>query len=638
MQIKSGNIIVENFRGMSAGQQTEVVFTVLCGVSITAGFILSQAGIISHFTERLFYVFAYLTGGYFGFIHSVRYMLKRKLNIDVLMILAAIGAAFIDSWLEGAILLFLFSLSHALQHFALSKSRKEIRALMNLRPEKALVRFNDGSEELKDVEDLKIGDRIVVKPGERIPIDGEVVSGTSSVDQSTITGESLPVNKTKGDELFAATMNQNGVLEVKVTRLAGETTLAKIIRMVEEAQSEKAETQRFLDKFEPKYAGGVILSVIAVILIPWLIFSQEFEPVFYRAMTLLVVASPCALIISTPASILSAIARSAKGGVLFKGGTYLEQAAVINTFAFDKTGTLTTGRSEVSDIISFNSFSDREVLSFAASAEEHSEHHIAAAILRKAEKDGIKPPRAENVQAEIGKGIVASLNGSVIKVGNQKLFESEKTQLKPDELNQFEKIENEGKTVIFVAHDNEIIGLISIADQIRPEAAESIQKLRDLGIKDIVIISGDTEKVAKAVGKQLNIENVYAGLLPDQKVEVIKRFAKEKQIAMVGDGVNDAPALAASNIGIAMGAAGTDVALETADIVLMSDDLNRLPWLIDLARRSRTVVWQNIIFSLSVIALLVGSVFLFEMPLTLGVIAHEGSTLLVVLNGLRLLQ
>ena len=623
---------------MSAGQQQEVLLTFLCGVSIIAGYILAAFDFIGHSAERYFYMFAYLTGGYHGFVHSVRYLLRMKLNIDVLMILAAIGAAIIDSWLEGAILLFLFSLSHALQHFALSKSRKEIRALMNLRPEKALVRFNDGSEELKDVEDLIIGDRIVVKPGERIPIDGEVVSGTSSVDQSTITGESMPVNKTKGDELFAATMNQNGVLEVKVTRLAGETTLAKIIRMVEEAQSEKAETQRFLDKFEPKYAGGVILSVIAVILIPWLIFSQEFEPVFYRAMTLLVVASPCALIISTPASILSAIARSAKGGVLFKGGTYLEQAAVINTFAFDKTGTLTTGRSEVSDIISFNSFSDREVLSFAASAEEHSEHHIAAAILRKAEKDGIKPPRAENVQAEIGKGIVASLNGSVIKVGNQKLFESEKTQLKPDELNQFEKIENEGKTVIFVAYDDQVIGLISIADQIRPEAAESIQKLRDLGIKDIVIISGDTEKVAKAVGKQLNIENVYAGLLPDQKVEVIKRFAKEKQIAMVGDGVNDAPALAASNIGIAMGAAGTDVALETADIVLMSDDLNRLPWLIDLARRSRTVVWQNIIFSLSVIALLVGSVFLFEMPLTLGVIAHEGSTLLVVLNGLRLLQ
>ena len=638
MKIRSGNFIISNFLGMSGGQQREVILTFLCGVAIITGYILAFADLISHSTERYFYVFAYLTGGYHGFIHSVRYMLRRKLNIDVLMILAAIGAAIIDSWLEGAILLFLFSLSHALQHFALSKSRKEIRALMNLRPEKALVRLDDGTEELKNVDDLNIGDRIVVKPGERIPIDGEVISGTSSVDQSTITGESIPVRKSIGDPLFAATMNQNGVLEIKVTRRAGETTLAKIIRMVEEAQSEKAQTQRFLDKFEPKYAGGVILTVIALILIPWLVFSHEFEPVFYRAMTLLVVASPCALIISTPASILSAIASSAKAGVLFKGGTYLEQAAVINTFAFDKTGTLTTGRSEVSDIITFNSYTENEVLSFAASAEEHSEHHIGAAILRKAEKTGIKPPRAENVRAEIGKGIIADLNGSVIKVGNQKLFEQEKELLKPDELSRFEQLENEGKTVILVSRDERLIGMISIADQVRPEAAEAIQKLKDLGINDFAIITGDTETVAKNVGSQLKIENVHAGLLPDQKVEVIKRFTKEKQIAMVGDGVNDAPALAASNIGIAMGAAGTDVALETADIVLMSDDLNRLPWLIDLARRSKKVVWQNIIFSLSVIALLVGSVFLFELPLTLGVIAHEGSTLIVVLNGLRLLQ
>ena len=625
---------------MASGHKLEVLLTILCGISIIIGFTGRILSWFDHDTERLFYIFAYLTGGYFGFIGSIIYLLRGKLNIDVLMILAAIGAAIIDSWLEGAILLFLFSLSHSLQHFAMNKSRKAIRSIMQLRPDKALRVDQHSSEQLVPVESLAIGDTIIVKPGERIPIDGEIISGSGSVDQATITGESVPVTKQKGDNLFAATINLDGVLRVKVTKRAGETTLAKIIKLVEEAQSEKAETQRFLDRFEPKYAAGVIVSVILLIIIPVLVFSQPFEPVFYRAMTLLVVASPCALIISTPASILSGIARSARGGVLFKGGVYLEQAGLINTIAFDKTGTLTTGHPEVTDLIVFQNseLTDKELLQFAASAEEHSEHHIANAILRKAEAESVNFDGAKDVKAIIGKGVEAIVNGHKVAAGNRKLVEIPEGFLSDEDQKKIYELEEAGKTVIFVRIGNKPVGVIAIADQLKAGAKDAIRALREIGINEFVIVTGDTEKVARNIADQLGIENVYANLLPDEKVDVIRRLSEERQVAMVGDGVNDAPALAVSNMGIAMGAAGTDVALETADVVLMADDLEKIPWLILLARRSKNVVWQNIIFSLAVIVLLIGSVFLFDLPLPLGVLAHEGSTILVVLNGLRLLQ
>lgn len=634
------NIIKSGFRGMASGHKFEVVLTLLCGIAIVVGFTGRITGLLDHNTERLFYIFAYLTGGYHGFVESIKYLLRRKLNIDVLMILAAIGAAIIDSWLEGAILLFLFSFSHSLQHFAMNKSRNAIREIMKLRPDKALLVEEDGIEKTVPVESLQKGNIIIVKPGERIPIDGMVVSGRGSVDQATITGESLPVSKEKGDPLFAATINLDGVLRVEVTKRAGETTLAKIIKLVEEAQSEKAETQRFLDCFEPKYAAGVILSVILLIIIPVFLFSQPFEPVFYRAMTLLVVASPCALIISTPSSILSGIARSAQGGVLFKGGAYLEQAGLINTIAFDKTGTLTTGQPTVTDLICFQSSGMREseLLHYAASAEEHSEHHIAKAIIKRAKADSISYGGAGNVKAIFGKGVVAIVDGHKVAVGNRKLIEVEEQFLTDEEKSKISIIEESGKTVIFVTIDDKPVGVIAIADELKKGAAEAIQALREMGIKDFAIVTGDTDNVANHIAGRLGIDHVYANLLPDEKVDVIRKLSEKKQVAMVGDGVNDAPALAVSNLGIAMGAAGTDVALETADVVLMADDLQRIPWLIKLARRSKTIVWQNITFSLAVIVLLIGSVFLFEMPLTLGVLAHEGSTILVVLNGLRLLQ
>lgn len=620
--------------------------TILCTLSLATGFFGSVLGILADDTARYFYMAAYLTGGYAGTIQSVKALVKFEINVDVLMILAAIGAAIIDNWLEGATLLFLFSLSNTLQDYAMGRSRRAIRSLMKLRPDKALVRLEDGTETHRAVEELKIGDLIIVKPGERIPIDGQVQSGVSTVDQAAITGESAPVTKEPGSEVFAATMNENGVLDIEVTRLAGDTTLAKIIKLVEEAQSQKAETQRFLDEFESKYAIGVILFTIGLILVPYFILNHSFDPTFYRAMTILVVASPCALIISTPASILSAIANAARNGILFKGGAFLEQAASLTTIAFDKTGTLTTGQSVVTDIIPMNNQNghgagpntENELLALAASAEQHSEHHLGAAILREARKRNITFPKAENVRAEIGKGVLARIGSDEVKVGNRKLFNGLMDRLDEQQETTITQLEQSGKTIIYITRNGQLNGLLVFADQIREQAPDTLDQLRALGIKKFVILTGDLEGVARSVAKELKIDNYYAQLMPEQKVDIIRGIAEKEAVAMVGDGVNDAPALASSHLGIAMGAVGTDVALETADVVLMADDLAKLPFVINLARRAKKVVWQNIIFSLAVIVVLVLSVFFFSLPLPLGVVGHEGSTLIVVLNGLRLLR
>lgn len=594
-------------------------------------------------TTIILYIFAYLSGGYAGTVESIRALMKFNLNVDVLMILAALGAASIGEWMEGAILLFLFSLSNTLQDYALGKSRREIKSLMKLRPDEALVRNPDGSEVKRLVEDLSKGDIIIVRPGEHIPIDGEITDGNTSVNQAAITGESIPVKKEPGDDVFAASLNENGVISVRVTKLADETTLAKIIKMVEQAQGSKAATQRFLDDFEPWYATGVIIAVILLILLPWFFSNQPFDDIFYRAMTVLVVASPCALVISTPASVLSAIANAAKNGILFKGGAYLEQAASIDIIAFDKTGTLTKGNLAVTDIIPFkngnsDAISESELLSMAASVEEHSEHHLAAAILKKAGEKNIEYGSASQVQSEAGKGISAQLKDKTIQVGNEKLFNTNSKYWENGIQKEADKLKMQAKTVIYVVIDDKPAGLIAVADEIREQAQAAIKKLKALQITRLLMLTGDTTGVARSIADQINMNEFHAELLPDEKVDFIKQLVQEGSVAMVGDGVNDAPALAASHMGIAMGTAGTDVALETADVVLMGDDLNKLPYLIELARKSRRIVWQNIIFSLAVIAMLVASVFLFALPLPIGVVGHEGSTLLVVLNGLRLLK
>lgn len=639
----------------------QTVLTVVCTLSLISGYLVEKVFNPESVLILPFYALAYISGGWFGMISSFQMLKKFRINVDVLMIVAAIGAALIDKWAEGAILLFLFSLSNTLQSYAMGRSRKAIQSLIKLRPNDALVIKADGVQERVLVEQLRVGDIIAVMPGERLPIDGSVIHGDSSIDQSAITGESIPVHKQIGDNVFAGTINKNGSIQIRVTKTSEDTTLAKIIHMVEEAQARKAHSQRILDNFEPKYAASVILATIALILIPWGFLHQPFDPVFYRAMKILVVASPCALIISTPASILSAIANAAKNGILFKGGVDLEQAARINTIAFDKTGTLTRGEPAVTDVVAlvdmmepangqsavshnpgrWNSSKSEgadEVLRMAAVAESQSEHHLGAAIIKEAERRKLEYDETANVHIVPGQGIVAETDDMKIRIGNRPFVVDDIGNWPEEAFDLGRKFEEAGKTVVYINKSGEPLGLIAIADVIRDEARDALKKLRSFGIKQMVMLTGDAEKVAKSVVEELGITTYYAQLLPEQKVDCIRDLSVKDAVAMVGDGVNDAPALAASSLGVAMGAAGTDVALETADVVLMSDDLEKLPYMLRLARKARRVVWQNIIFSLFVIVVLVASVFLFAIPLTLGVIGHEGSTVLVVFNGLRLLR
>lgn len=622
--------------------------TIICGSALALGFIGNITGILTSGIVVGLYIIAYISGGYEGLAHTLRDLKKFQINIDFLMIAAAIGAAIIGQWLEGAILLFLFSLSETLEDYALGKSRSAISSLMDLRPQQGLVLHPDGSEETVPVEDLKVGQIIIVKPGEHIPIDGKIIEGTSTIDQSAITGESVPVEKKVGDTVFAATLNEYGAIQIKVTKPANDTTLAKIIELVEKAQKNKAVTQRFLDRFEPIYAVSVVAIVALFILVPWLILKQNFDPVFYRAMTLLVVASPCALIISTPASIISAIANGARNGILFKGGAHVEQTVTIKTIAFDKTGTLTKGEPAVTDIVPIDSswnnsenpdsITEKKLLEIAAGCEQYSEHHLAEAIVQKATESNLTPIKVQNLQSIPGQGVFADWNGKNVQVGNHKLFNDSLSKWAKEIHKKADELIAEGKTVVFVVLEKKPIGIIALADQIRPKARETLDELRKLGIAHIAMLTGDNKGVARNIAGQLGVDQIYAELLPDQKVEIINQLKKNGNVAMVGDGVNDAPALATSDLGIAMGAAGTDVALETADIVLMGDDLTKLPYLLKLVRKAKKVVWQNITFSLTVIVVLIAGVFWIDLPLTAGVVGHEGSTLIVVLNGLRLLR
>lgn len=649
-------------QAQSQFNRAEAILTVLCALFLIAGWVGDQLGVIPLIHTAL-YLGSYLTGGYVGTVTALHALRERRLDVNVLMIVAALGAASIDYWAEGATLLFLFSLSNTLQSYAMERSRNAIRALMKLRPNEATLLTPDGSQLIVPIEQLQIGDRILIKPGERIAMDGRVASGASAVDQAAITGEAMPVEKTIGEIVFAGTVNGYGAMEVLVTRLAQDTTLARVINLVEQAQGRKATTQRFLDEFEPRYALGVIALSIVTLLISYFVLRHPWDQSFYRAMSLLVVASPCALVISTPASILSAIANAARNGILFKGGTYLEQAASIRGLAFDKTGTLTLGKPRVTDVIVASDVlgekwfdadffrrldpqgpstpergTTAEMLQLAASVERHSEHPLGNAILAETEKHQIELIEVNDVTAIPGKGVVGIVNGAQIQIGNKRMME-ETAQVWPEPLRRAAReLEAAGKTVVGISRNNHPLGFIAFADTLRPNALQALNALRARGIKRIVMLTGDTRRVASAVAKELNIDEYYADLLPEDKVKLIERLAKQDATAMIGDGVNDAPALAVSHLGIAMGAIGSDVALETADVVLMRDDLMRLPYLIDLARRARRIVWQNIAFSLTVIVVLIFSVFAITLPLPLGVVGHEGSTLLVVMNGLRLLR
>ncbi len=590
----------------------------------------------------VFFVVAYLTGGHDGAREALRDLRHGALNVDFLMIASAIGAAAIGEWAEGATLLFLFSLSGALEEFAMDRTRNAIESLTALRPTEATVRLG-GQERRVPIEAVRPGDVVVVRPGEQVTVDGVVVRGQTSVDQAAITGESIPVSKGLGDEVFAGTMNQEGAVDVRCSKEAKDSTLAKVIDLVAEAQSERAPTQRLIDRFAHPYAVGVLVTVTLVLLVGVFLLERPFMDVFYRAITLLVVASPCALVISTPASILSAIAAGARNGVLFKGGVHLENAATIDTVAFDKTGTLTTGRPELLDIVVFDSLSETEFLRLVASAERRSEHPIARALVRAAQTRDLALVEPEHFQSMPGQGVRATVEGRRLLVGNERLLLGQSDgnggrPLPPE----VAALQAEGKTVIFVSDDHHsarLLGVLAVADMVRPIAAQAVRELRSIGVKNIVMLTGDHRLVADRIAGELGIDQVHADLLPVGKVQVVKDYLDQGvRPAMVGDGVNDAPALALATVGIAMGAAGTDVALETADVVLMSDDLSKLPFALRLSRRSRRIIAQNMAFALGMMVFLALATLSVGIPLPLGVVGHEGSTLIVVLNGLRLLR
>lgn len=620
-------------------QNLEPILVVITALAIATSLLLEA---IEASADLILFVnlTSYLAGGFYGVQEGTKSLRGKELNVDLLMVLAAGGAALVDQWHEGAILLFLFSLSNVLQAYALGRSRRAIKSLLDLRPDTAKVRRGDDVIECH-VEELQVGDIVILQPGERVPIDGKVIKGTSTINQASITGEAIPVLKQIGDDVYAGTLNENGTLDLEVTRLAADSTLARIIKLVETAQGHKAETQRFLDTFEQYYAMVVIAFTLFLIVVPPMLTTVDFADNFYRAMVILVVASPCALIISTPASILSAIANGARKGILFKGGAHLEDMATIKAIALDKTGTITTGEPGVTQILPLNDFSEQELLRLAASVESRSEHPLAAAIVNAAQKMNLETHEPDNFQAIPGRGLQADYQGERVLVGTELLMTDNGIKLPESVISHKRTLEQGGQSVILIHHQTDgLLGMIAVADTPRPEAIELVAQLHRVGVKHVVMLTGDNEHAASTIASKAGFDEFYANLLPEQKVEKLKELqAKYGAVAMVGDGVNDAPALATASIGIAMGAAGTDVALETADVVLMSSELNKIPYAIALSKRARRIVWQNIAFSLGVIMTLVIVALLpfINLPLPIGVVGHEGSTLIVVANGLRLL-
>lgn len=621
-------------------QHSLMIATVLTGIFLSLGWVLGMLDLISDRTQLIFYVLTYLFGGTYATYTAIKELLQKHVDIDLLMVTAAIGAATIGGWAEGGVLLFLFSLGNALEHYALGRTHRAVRALMEMSPDEATV-LRDDEEVQVPVEQLAIGDIVITRPGERVPVDGTVRSGSSSIDESAITGESIGVEKAVGDSVFAGTVNGNGYLRIRVDRPSTETTLSKIIRIVEEARGQQSRAQRFTDRFEGPYAIGVIVASALLVIIPVLALGRDFDDMFYRAMTLLVVASPCALIISTPASILSALANAARMNVLFKGAVHLENAGVVDVVAFDKTGTLTEGKPRVTDVVPETGVSEHDLLRYAAAVERMSEHPLADAIVSYADRSGVEPipdDQTTDLEAVTGRGIRATVEGSPVRIGNEAMLEFDGISVPTEIRQRVDRLREAGKTVMYVARDR-ILGVVAVADVIRPDAPAVVQALKRLGVARTMILTGDNELAAQAIAREVGIDDWRAGLLPEEKLEVIRELEEAGHtVAMVGDGVNDAPALATATVGVAMGAAGTDVALETADVVLMADDLKRLPYAIELSRRARRTIRQNIAFALSVIVVLVIFTLAGQVPLPVGVIGHEGSTIIVVLNGLRLLR
>ncbi|MDN7229102.1 heavy metal translocating P-type ATPase [Planococcus sp. N064] len=570
-----------------------------------------------------------LVGGYGMFWTGLQNLTKLQFDMKTLMTIAIIGAVIIGEWREGAVVVFLFAVSEALESFSMNKARQSIRGLMDLAPARALIQRQGELMEL-DTEEIRIGDILIVKPGQKIAMDGTVLRGASSVNQAAITGESIPASKEAGDEVFAGTLNEEGALEVTVTKRVEDTTIAKIIHLVEEAQAEKAPSQKFVDRFAKYYTPAIIAIAFLVALVPGFV-TGNWELWVYQGLAVLVVGCPCALVVSTPVAIVTAIGNAARQGVLIKGGIHLEETGRINAIAFDKTGTLTKGYPEVTDVYAESGYTKEEALKIAASVEVMSQHPLARAITLKAES--VYP--YANFSSVTGKGAHAVINGLRIYVGS--LSWAEEFGFSVPEA--YRKLQESGKSVMAVFSEMELIGAVAVADAIRTESPEIIHKLKAMGIEETVMLTGDHPVTARAIASQIGVKDVRAGLMPEDKLSAIKDLQKEYgRVAMVGDGVNDAPALAASSIGIAMGGAGTDAALETADIALMADDLEKLPYTIRLSRKTLRIIKENIVFALGlkIIALLL--IIPGWLTLWIAIFADMGATLLVIMNALRLVK
>lgn len=611
---------------------------------ISLGFILvaviSQLSLgEDHLLTKALYILAIIIGGFDLFKEGFSDLIKLDFSMESLMTIAIIGAAFIGEWAEGSIVVILFAISEALERFSMDKARQSIRSLMDIAPKEALIRRNN-VEQLVSVDKIDIDDIMIIKPGQKIAMDGLVINGHSSVNQAAITGESVPVEKQLDDEVFAGTLNEEGVLEVKVTKKVTDTTIAKIIHLVEEAQGERAPAQAFVDKFAKYYTPFIIIMALLIVVVPPLFFGGDWNKWLYQGLSILVVGCPCSLVISTPVSIVSAIGNSAKNGVLVKGGVYLEEIGHLRAIAFDKTGTLTKGKPVVTDFIATSSETDINYLSIISSLESLSQHPLASAILNEADKTNVdyKSIQIEDFQSITGKGLTGIHQNIRYYIGSPKLFSAsviEETAVKV----QYRQFQEQGKTAMYFGTDEQILGVIAVADEVRDSSAAVISELHKLSIEHTIMLTGDNTKTAESIGKQLGVTEIKGDLMPQEKLDSIKALRTTyNKVAMVGDGINDAPALAASTVGIAMGGAGTDTALETADVALMGDDLQKLPFIVRLSRQTLKVIKQNITFSLGIKLLALLLVIPGWLTLWIAIVADMGATLLVTLNGLRLMK
>lgn len=609
---------------------------------IAFGYLSSYVNGEENIVTTLLFLASMFIGGLSLFKVGLQNLLRFEFDMKTLMTVAVIGGAIIGEWAEVAIVVILFAISEALERFSMDRARQSIRSLMDIAPKEALVRRN-GQEIMIHVDDIAVGDIMIVKPGQKIAMDGVVVSGYSAVNQAAITGESVPVEKTVDNEVFAGTLNEEGLLEVEITKLVEDTTISKIIHLVEEAQGERAPSQAFVDKFAKYYTPIIMIIAALVAIVPPLFFDGSWETWIYQGLAVLVVGCPCALVISTPISIVSAIGNAAKKGVLVKGGVYLEEMGALKAIAFDKTGTLTKGVPAVTDYNVLNKqINEKELLSIITALEYRSQHPLASAIMKKAEEENItySDVQVEDFSSITGKGIKGIVNGTTYYIGSPKLFKELLTNDFDKDLEQnVTTLQNQGKTAMIIGTEKEILAVIAVADEVRESSKEILQKLHQLGIKKTIMLTGDNKGTANAIGGQVGVSDIEAELMPQDKLDFIKQLRSEYgNVAMVGDGVNDAPALAASTVGIAMGGAGTDTALETADVALMGDDLRKLPFTVKLSRKTLNIIKANITFAIAIkfIALLL--VIPGWLTLWIAILSDMGATLLVALNGLRLMR